>query len=150
MGAALFLLLAGCAVFGPPTEAPSITVSELRMSGATLFRIQNPNAFDLPVEGVSYDLEVNGQPFAKGVGKADVVVPAYGQEVVETEAIATLMGFVRQLRSQGRSGQPKLSYRLTGKLKLRDRATPLSFEMKEDDVLGLQFPRRRSESPDEI
>jgi hypothetical protein len=49
---------------------------------------------------------VNGQPFAKGVGKADVVIPAYGQDVVETEAIITFMGFVRQIDAQaGPSGR---------------------------------------------
>jgi len=141
-GAVLFLL-AGCAVFGPGMEAPSITVSELRPKESTFLeqrfvatlRIQNPNAFDIPVEGVSYDLELNGKPFAKGVGKAEVVIPAYGQHVVETEAITTLMGFVRQLE-QARSGGPKFSYRLTGKLKLRDRTFPVAFEMTGDDVLG--------------
>jgi LEA14-like dessication related protein len=101
---------------------------------ATL-RIQNPNAFDLPVEGVSYDRELNGKPFAKGVGKADVVIPAFGQDVVETEAITTLMGFVRQLE-QARAGGPKLGYRLTGKLELRDRTSPVAFEMTGEDFLG--------------
>jgi LEA14-like dessication related protein len=128
-------------------DAPSITVSELRPKEGTLLeqrflakiRIQNPNAFDLPVEGIAYDLELNGRPFAKGVGKADVVIPAYGQDVVETEAITTLMGFVRQLE-QVRSDGPKMSYRLTGKLKLRDRASPVSFEMKGDDFLAIRNP----------
>jgi Late embryogenesis abundant protein len=41
----------------------------------TTLRVQNPNTFDLDVEGVSFDLEVNEQPFAKGVGKGKVVVP---------------------------------------------------------------------------
>jgi LEA14-like dessication related protein len=140
--AVVLLLLEGCAAFGPQLEAPSITVSELHPKEGTLLeqrfaakiRIQNPNAFDLPVEGISYDLELNGRPFAKGVGKADVVIPAYGQDVVETEAITTLMGFVRQLE-QARSDGPKMSYRLTGKLKLRGRASPVSCEMKGDDVL---------------
>lgn len=142
VGAMLFLL-AGCAVFGSGMEAPSITVSELRAKESTFLeqrfvatlRIQNPNPFDIPVEGVSYDLELNGKPFAKGVGRADVVIPAFGQNVVETEAITTLMGFVRQLE-QARSGGPKLSYRLIGKLNLRDRTSPVAFEMTGEDLLG--------------
>jgi LEA14-like dessication related protein len=142
VGVVGLLLLAGCAAFGPQMEAPSFTVSELRPKDGTLFeqrflvklRIQNPNAFDIPVEGIAYDLELNGRAFAKGVGKSDVVIPAYGQDVIETEAITTLMGFVRQLE-QVRSDGPKMTYRLTGKLKLRDRASPVSFEMKGDDFL---------------
>jgi LEA14-like dessication related protein len=148
VGGTVLFLLAGCAVFGPKMEAPSVTISELRAKESTLLeqrflaklRIQNPNAFDLPIEGVSYDLEVNGQPFAKGVGKADVVIPAYGQDVVETEAITTLMGFVRQIDAHARSERPKLSYRLAGKLKLRDRPTPFSFEMKGDDLFEIRRP----------
>jgi LEA14-like dessication related protein len=142
-GAALFVA-AGCAAFGPRTDPPSVTVAELHPKDGTLLeqrflakiRIQNPNPVDLPVEGISYDLALNGRPFAKGVGKADVVIPAYGQDVIETEAITTLMGFVRQLE-QVRAGGPKMSYRLTGKLKLRDQASPVSFEMTGEDLLGL-------------
>jgi hypothetical protein len=48
---------------------------------------------------VSYALEVNGQPFAKGVGKGDGVISAFGHGVIETEAITTLMEYVRQFRS---------------------------------------------------
>jgi LEA14-like dessication related protein len=148
VGGAVLFLLAGCAVFGPKMEAPSVTISELHAKESTLLeqrflaklRIQNPNAFDLPFEGISYDLEVNGQPFAKGVGKADVVIPAYGQNVVETEAITTLMAFVRQIDAQARSERPKMSYRLAGKLKLRDRPAPLSFEMKGDDLFEFRRP----------
>ena len=112
------LLLAGGAALGPGMERPSITISEIRMHDSTLLeqrffatlRIQNPNAFDLPVEGVAYDLEVSGRPFAKGVGPAD---------------------------------RPKLNYRLQGKLELRDRASPVSFEMTGDDL----FEIRRSGAP---
>ena len=150
-GGGLLLLLAGCAAFGPGLEKPSITISEIRMHDSTLLeqrflatlRIQNPNAFDLPVEGVAYDLEVSGRPFAKGVGKGDVVIPAYGQGVIETEAISTLMGFLRQFDTLTRADRPKLNYRLQGKLKLRDRASPVSFEMTGDDL----FEIRRSGAP---
>ena len=62
---------------GPSIEPPSITISSIRLEDQTVLeqhfmaalRIQNPNPVDLAIEGVSYDLEVNGQPFAKGVGK---------------------------------------------------------------------------------
>src|SRR5262245_53853417 len=136
------LLFAGCAT----VEPPSVTLSSLRLENSTVFeqrflttlRIQNPNTFDLNIEGVSFDLKVNDQPFAKGVGKADVVVPAYGTGVVEAEAITTLMGFVRQFQALTRSGGPKLSYHLTGKLKVRDRTSAIPFEVSGDDLLQFQ------------
>src|SRR5215510_5030401 len=145
-GLAMLLLFAGCASL----ETPSVTVANLRMADASLFeqrllttlRVQNPNSVDLDIEGVSFDLEVNDQPFAKGVGKGNVVVPAYGSGVIEAETIATLMGLFRQLRTFSQSGGPQLSYRLAGKLKVRDQAFAIPFEMRGDDLLKFQRPVR--------
>src|SRR5262245_57689600 len=145
IGLATPLLLAGCASLEPP----SVTLANLRVADATLFeqrlmttlRVQNPNSVDLDIEGVSFNLEVNDQPFAKGVGKANVVVPAYGRGVIEAETIATLMAFVRQLQAFTQSDGPKLSYRLAGKLKVRDHMGSIPFEMRGDDLLKF----RRSE-----
>jgi hypothetical protein len=86
-----------------------------------------------------FDLEVNDQPFAKGVGKGNVVVPAYGTGVIEAETIASLSGFVRQLRAFMQSDGPRL--RLAGKLKVRERAFAIPFEMRGNDLLKF----RRSE-----
>jgi LEA14-like dessication related protein len=140
------LLLAGCASVEPPSVTSSLqvqpsTVFEQRF--LTTFRIQNPNTFDLDVEGLSFDLEVNDQPFAKGVGRSDTVVPAFGTGVVQAEAVTTLMGFVRQVQAIARAEGPKLSYRLTGKLKLRDRTFSVPFEMRGDDLLQLRRPSNR-------
>ena len=76
-----------------------------------ILRVQNPNAVDLAIEGISYDLEVNGQPFAKGVGKGLVIIPAFSQGTIETEAITTLTGLVRQLREVGRARRPPIAAR---------------------------------------
>ena len=140
-------LLAGCATMEPP----SVTLSSLQMQQSTLFeqrflttlRIQNPNDFDLAVEGLSFDLVVNDQPFAKGVGKSDTVIPAFGSGVVQAEAITTLSGLIRQFQTLTRAGGPKLSYHLTGKLKVRDRAFSVPFEMGGDDLLQLQARSNR-------
>jgi LEA14-like dessication related protein len=138
------LLAASCASM----QAPSVTLSDLRFEKSTLFeqrmlttlRVQNPNEFDLDVEGVAFDLEVNGQPFAKGVGKGHGVVPAYGSGLIEAEAIATLMGLVRQIETLTLPGGPKLSYRLAGRLKVRHRTFSIPFEMRGDDLLTFRRP----------
>ena len=141
------LLLAGCA----SVEPPSVTLSSLRMQQSTLseqrflttLRIQNPNDFDLAVEGLSFNLEVNDQPFAKGVGKSDTVIPAFGSGVVQAEAITTLSGLIRQFQTLTRAGGPKLSYHVTGKLKVRDRTFSVPFEMRGDDLLQFQARSNR-------
>ena len=140
-GVGLALLAGGCAL-GPTMEAPSVTISSLRLEDSTLLeqrflaalRIQNPNAVDLAIEGISYDFEVNGRPFAKGVGKGPVIIPAFGQGVIETEAITTLMGFIRQFRRAGGAKWAAFDYRLTGKIKLRDHTSAVPFEMRGDNL----------------
>jgi len=144
------LLLGGCAL-GPGMEAPSINVSRIRLQDSTVLeqrflavlRVQNPNAVDLAIEGISYDLEVNGQPFAKGVGKGLVIIPAFSQGTIETEAITTLTGLIRQLREVGRTRRPPIAYRLTGKVKLRDHPSALPFEMRGDNL----WSTRASDTP---
>lgn len=136
---AVVCLGAGCAL-GPAMEAPSISISTVRFEESTVLeqrfraalRIQNPNAVDLAVEGISYEVEVNGQPFAKGVGKGIVVIPAFGQGVIETEAITTLTGFIRQVREVERARRPAFAYRVKGKVKLRDHTAALPFEFRGD------------------
>ena len=135
-------------------EPPSINVSRIRLQESTVLeqrflavlRVQNPNAVDLAIEGISYDLEVNGQPFAKGVGKGIVIIPAFGQGTIETEAITTLIGFIRQIREvAARRGAP-IAYRLTGKVKLRDHPSALPFEMRGDNLWSTGRATRRSQS----
>ena len=136
---------------GPSIEPPSITISSIRLEDQTVLeqhfmaalRIQNPNPVDLAIEGVSYDLEVNGQPFAKGVGKGPVVIPAFGQGLFETEAITTLMGFIRQFQELKRARRALFAYRLTGKVKLRDHSVPLPFEVRGDNFWSTAAPRTR-------
>jgi Late embryogenesis abundant protein len=112
VGSLVILLASGCASM----ETPSVTLSSLRVESSTLLeqrflttlRVQNPHTFDLDVEGGSFDLEVNEQPFAKGVGKGNVVVRAYGTGVIEAEAITTLMAFACQLKGLAQPDGPKL------------------------------------------
>jgi LEA14-like dessication related protein len=123
-------------------EPPSINVSRIRLQDSTVLeqrflavlRIQNPNPVDLAVEGIAYDLEVNGQPFAKGVGKGLVIIPAFSQGTIDTEAISTLPGLIRQIREVARARRPPLAYRLTGKVKLQDHASAVPFEMRGENL----------------
>jgi LEA14-like dessication related protein len=133
-------------------EPPSINVSRIRLQDSTVLeqrflavlRIQNPNAVDLAIEGIAYDLEVNGQPFAKGVGKGLVIIPGFSQGTIETEAITTLPGLIRQLREVGRARRPPIAYRLTGKVKLQDHSSALPFETRGD----ILWSTRASDTPE--
>lgn len=117
-----WLALAGCATNRSAPEPLSVSLAGVEMLEFGLFeqklgftlRVQNPNNTAIPLEGVSYGLEVNGKPFAKGTGPAQAEVPAFGTVEIQTEALSSLGGFLQQL------GQIKsergLQYRLVGKL----------------------------------
>jgi hypothetical protein len=139
------LLLAGCA----SVEPPSVTLSSLRMQQSTLseqrfltmLRIQNPNDFDLAVEGLSFDLVVNDQPFAKGVGKSNTVIPAFGRAWSGGsghDAVGVRPAVQTLARAGGRALLPP-----PGKLKVRDRAFSVPFEMRGDDLLQFQARSNR-------
>ncbi len=118
------LWLAACAGLGPLREPPSVTladidVAEIGLLEQTLIlrlRVQNPNDSEFDIDGIAYQLEVNGKPFARGVGNKKVRVPRYGVAVIETEAVSGLVKVLRQLDRLGGGESASLSYRLSGHL----------------------------------
>ena len=79
------------------------------------------------------------------MGKGTVVIPAFGQGMFETEAITTLMGFIRQFRALERARRPLFAYRLAGKGKLQDHSLPLPFEVRGDNLWSTGPPARPNE-----
>lgn len=122
-GLAALTLLAGCAtpIGGEP---PSVTVAGLQLVEATLFeqkfalqlRVLNPNDWDLPIDGLSFTLELNGKQFARGVSNKAVVVPRFGEAVIDATAVVGIGGVLRQMDEVAKNGQDSLRYRLHGRL----------------------------------
>jgi LEA14-like dessication related protein len=118
------LALAGCAGIGRRLETPRISLANLRVVEAsgleTVFevelRVLNPNEMDLEVKGVDCELEVNGQPFARGISAAQVTIPAYGAEIVPVRAFSSVLSIFRSL--VGLSKSAELGYRIKGKLRI--------------------------------
>ena len=131
----LFLLLSGCA--GMATrEPPRVNLVNLQVIDMQLFeqrygvtlRIQNPGRQPLEIEGLSFDLELNGKSFAHGVSNRATVVPAFGEAVLDVEVVSSLFGIVDQLRDLEQD-RP-LSYRLSGQLALAGSLISIPFEKK--------------------
>ena len=69
------LWLAGCTGLPLGMQAPSVTLADISVVNVGLFeqqfmlklRVQNPNPQEFVIDGLAFDLEVNEQPFAKGV-----------------------------------------------------------------------------------
>ncbi|GAB4224929.1 MAG: hypothetical protein Tsb0032_30370 [Kiloniellaceae bacterium] len=116
--AGLLLALAACSTGDP--VAPQVRMVDLRLLEGGVFeqrfqidlRIGNPNDFDLPLDGLTFDLDVNGENFARGFSNERVTVPRLGEETISVVASTTLLDLVQQMRLLAQRGD--LSYRLHG------------------------------------
>ncbi len=116
------LALAGCASLSGVEEPLQVNLADVSMLEFGLveqklglkLRIQNPNNVAVPIEGLSYEFELNGKPFAQGVGHPQTQVPEFGYAEIDTEAVSNLASLFRQLGQLGQ--EQKLRYRLKGKL----------------------------------
>jgi LEA14-like dessication related protein len=120
-------IMGGCALFLPKFETPKLSVVDVQILKSDLWsqrlkvrmRVQNPNDRTLPVKGLSYKLEVDGQELASGVSGASFVVPALGEAEFDTNVTANMAGVLLKLLARGADAQ-KIDYRLTGKVSLSE------------------------------
>lgn len=121
--AILAVLVSGCASLfwmgeKPRIDIVNLTPKEMRLLEQTFLmelRIQNPTDADLEVNGLSFELEINGQPFARGVSNQGVKVERLSTKLVQVEAYTGLTDILRQL-SEARKGSyaSGFTYRLKG------------------------------------
>lgn len=129
-------LLSGCALLGERPAAPEVSLANISLQDATLFeqrylltlRIQNPNPFALPIGGMQYQLDINGEAFAHGVSDDKVSVPAYGEELIRVEVVSNLARAWRRMMDWAEGGADSLSYSLSGRAYLTDRSLRVPFE----------------------
>lgn len=122
IGMALVFFLAGCAGMPGGLEPLKVSIADVSILDLGLIeqklglkvRIQNPNSVDIPIDGMSYDLEMNGQPFAHGVARPQTHVPRYGEVVIQVEAVSNIGSILRQLGALQQ--EQKLNYRFKGEL----------------------------------
>ena len=116
----LFLLLGGCAGTPSGIESPRIQLADVRFISAGVFeqkmlidlRVTNPNNFDMALEGVSFDFEVNDSHFASGLTNEGVTLPRLGDATVPVPVSTTLLDIVREALRLTEQGE--ISYRLSG------------------------------------
>jgi LEA14-like dessication related protein len=137
--AALCGALAACSGLSGITQKPEISLAGVELVDFGLFeqrfkldlRIQNPNDVALPIRGLSFDVELNGQHFAKGVSDQAVTVPRFGEAVLAVTATSNLGNVLRQLNELQQSGRQRADYRIGGRLELAGVGS-IPFERKGD------------------
>ena len=115
----VFLVPLGCAT-PENVQPPSINLQNLQLGSTGLLsqelkldvRIGNPNDFAIPLNGLSFKLEVNGQPFAEGLSNETVTVPRLGYATMRVTGNASTLGLIMQFMTLGQ--RDKIDYRLYG------------------------------------
>lgn len=122
------LLLSGCALT-PKLTPPTLTVVDVQLQGSDLWEqhlkvrmhVQNPNDRALPIKGLEYTLEVEGQQFASGQSAASFIVPARGEAEFDMNVTTNLAGTLLRLLARGSDTlSQSVAYRLTGKVSLSE------------------------------
>jgi LEA14-like dessication related protein len=125
--ALLAAVLAGCAGIPRDLETPDVEFVSLDAVEASLFeqrlrvrmRVKNPNEIELPVRGLDVDMELAGEPFAKGVSAREFVVPARGEAEFDMLVTANAASALLRIAGSDRKSREKIGYRLKGKLSTR-------------------------------
>ncbi|MHB0973049.1 MAG: LEA/WHy family protein [Thiobacillus sp.] len=122
----LSFALAACSGLPMNAAPPRVSVAGVDIKRLGLFeqhfnvglRVSNPNDFDLTIEALDFELEVNGQPFAKSVSHTGMLIPAASSTVLQIDAVTQSEDLIRQLRTlppeRLKDGVP---YRIRGRVK---------------------------------
>ena len=138
IGAGLLALVLGACALAPRFEAPQLSVADVQLQGGDFFQqrlrvrmhVRNPNDRALPVEGITYRLEVEGQEFATGESAASFVVPALGEADFDMNVSTNLASTLMKILTGG-ANTKALAYHLTGKVTLsRGFLRSLPFEQR--------------------
>lgn len=121
VGTLAAVALAGCASLPTNLKTPEVSFVSLRAVEASVFeqklevrmKVRNPNAIELPVNGLDVDMELAGEPFARGVSAREFVVPANGEAEFDMNVTANAMNALLRIAGD-RSGA--VDYKLKGKL----------------------------------
>lgn len=107
-------------------EPPQVTLTGIELTSVSLFEqsfrvklhLQNPNNFELPLDGFQLDLKLNGQPFLSGTSTDSVTLPRLGSATVEMDAVTKLSGLLQQIKTIASGKTHMVRYSLTGKIHL--------------------------------
>src|SRR4029078_9634975 len=102
----LSLLLCACAPKPPPHPHLNVSIADMHVKSmgmmeqifALQLRVQNPNNFDIDTDGLSFDIETNGQNFAHGVSKHPVSFPRLSEAMVTVNAVSDLSSILSQIK----------------------------------------------------
>jgi LEA14-like dessication related protein len=115
-------LLAGCAHLSGTADNPRVNIASLTPKDMKLFeqifimelRVMNPGDKELVINGLAFNLDVNDQPFARGVSNESFTVGPFTSHVVQVEAVTGLASLLRQIVQAQKGEFSGFTYHLKG------------------------------------
>ncbi len=115
-----------CSSMLPKLEAPQLQVVKvdvlksdfLQQQLRVRMRVDNPNDRVLPVRGITYEMEVAGEPFAHGESDKNFEVPALGSTEFDVSVTANAASALLQAGCPAASKLDAVEYRMVGKVSL--------------------------------
>lgn len=130
--------LAGCAAMSAVRpKPPVVSVAGVRPLNLSLtkqrlrFRllVENPNAFDLPVDSLDFVAKVGDERIARGSSDEPVVVPANGEAELSVDVTAGIDTVMDRVRSMLKDRTIDLDYRVDGTVKLANWPKRIPFDV---------------------
>ncbi|MCW8864607.1 MAG: LEA type 2 family protein [Colwellia sp.] len=121
---AVMFFLSSCATMNLDYEEPSVELISFKVLPANGFeqnfaiglKLTNPNDFELPINGISYRLNVAGETLAHGVASNIPTAGAYGESRFVVPVSASLIGGFKVIRALMSNQGQDISYQLKAKL----------------------------------
>lgn len=134
------LLLSACAGLLKKPEPPQVQLAGVVLTQANLLeqsfiiklQLSNPNDFELPINGLRYQVDVNDQEFVHGNSLAEISLPAKGSAILELDARTNLQALVKQLRDIKATENAR--YRIRGEISTTNINLP--FDHRGETSLG--------------
>ena len=109
----------------PTLHKPRIGLGGLQVDGLSLtgaklgldITVVNPNPFDLILQALDYDLDIDGHSWARGTTQEAITLPARGKGVIRLPIQLNLLQLGKGGRHLLKNRRP-LDYHLTGRLEL--------------------------------
>jgi LEA14-like dessication related protein len=145
------LLLGACSSWLSRPDPPLVSLADIDIVDLGLIeqrlglqlRMQNPNRFALPVQGMDFVLELNDHDFAHGVSDEPVTIPAYGEALIRVDVVSNAARIFEQLRDLAAGDRETFRYQLSGGVGLAGFSGTIPFESGGEISLA---PRRSGEA----
>lgn len=139
------LLLTACASLeqakpvAPKVSIASVRPMNLSLTGQKLnftLRVQNPNAFDLPMESLEFVASLAGETVAKGLSDKAITIPAKKDAMIDVVVVAGLSQMLQRFKtiasSLGSDDGINLDYGIKGTVKLANWPGKIPFDVTGD------------------